>query len=193
MGQINYTDEQLRQAVADNLSMAGVLRVLGLQQTGGGHRHLKLKVHRLGISTKHFTGQVWNKGKTYLSPTHQRYTDKEVFCKNSPVLDGNKLRKRLIARGWEYQCSKCRLSEWQGEEIALHLHHKNGVSDDNRYRNLCFLCPNCHQQTDNWGSKNRDVVERYTRSVENAMSTAHEGSNPFVPTKTHYNSRRCWR
>ena len=28
-------------------------------------------------------------------------------------------------------------------------------SQSNRIKNLRILCPNCHQQTDNWGGKNQ--------------------------------------
>lgn len=34
-------------------------------------------------------------------------------------------------------------------------HHKNGDWRDNRAYNLRFLCPNCHSQTPNFGTKNR--------------------------------------
>lgn len=43
--------------------------------------------------------------------------------------------------------------------ITLHLDHINGVHNDNRFENLRFLCPNCHQQTDTWGNKKTNMSE----------------------------------
>ena len=45
-------------------------------------------------------------------------------------------------------------SEWRGKPIRLQLHHKNGDNSDNQLVNLCYLCPNCHSQTVNFGGRN---------------------------------------
>lgn len=52
------------------------------------------------------------------------------------------------------ECSRCGLSEWQGEPITLELDHVNGVRDDHRLSNLRFLCPNCHALTPTWRGRN---------------------------------------
>lgn len=36
----------------------------------------------------------------------------------------------------------------------MQVHHINGNHRDNRIENLQILCPNCHSQTENYGSKN---------------------------------------
>lgn len=61
----------------------------------------------------------------------------------------------LVQTGYkEYKCECCGISEWNNKPIRLQLHHKNGNPTDNSLDNLEVLCPNCHTQTDNYGSKN---------------------------------------
>lgn len=43
---------------------------------------------------------------------------------------------------------------WNGRELTLQMHHKNGNNRDNRLDNLQFLCPNCHAQTKTFTGKN---------------------------------------
>lgn len=67
------------------------------------------------------------------------------------------VKNRLLKEGLkEYKCEICGISEWNGKEITLQLHHINGDRNDNRIENLQILCPNCHSQTDNYCNKNRE-------------------------------------
>lgn len=59
----------------------------------------------------------------------------------------------------EYKCDICKqLPMWNGKILTLHLDHKNGNKGDNRIKNLKFLCPNCHEQTDTM--RGRKINER---------------------------------
>jgi DNA-binding CsgD family transcriptional regulator len=65
------------------------------------------------------------------------------------------LKRRLIAAGLkENSCELCGISDWQGNPLALALHHINGDGHDNRLQNLQLLCPNCHSQTENFAGRN---------------------------------------
>jgi len=55
----------------------------------------------------------------------------------------------------ESKCSSCGMDSWMGNPMPLELHHKNGISKDNRLSNLEILCPNCHAFTDNYKAKNK--------------------------------------
>ena len=66
------------------------------------------------------------------------------------------IKLRLIAAGIkENRCERCGIDEWRDAELSLCLHHINGDRHDNRLENLQLLCPNCHSQTPNFGSKNK--------------------------------------
>ncbi|MBO4476194.1 MAG: hypothetical protein J5737_05700, partial [Bacteroidales bacterium] len=60
-----YTIEDVREAVADNHSIAGVLRQLGLKPLGGNYRTINRIITDSQIDTSHFTGKGWNVGLAF--------------------------------------------------------------------------------------------------------------------------------
>ena len=159
MRQSKYTKEFLSEIVNNSKSLAEVLRKLNLKVTGGNYRHISSKIISLSICTKHFV-RSWNKGLTKETSEKVKSITKkittpneEVFKENSLYTNVNGLRTKLLKLGREYRCSICELTSWRNLPITLHLDHINGNHTDNRLENLRFLCPNCHQQTETWGSK----------------------------------------
>ena len=59
---LKYTEPMLREAVARSNSFAGVVRALGLVESGGNHAHISRRIKSLDLDTSHFTGQSWAKG-----------------------------------------------------------------------------------------------------------------------------------
>lgn len=132
--------------------MQGVLRTIGASMTSGALRtHLVGRIRRYGIDTSHFLGQAWNQGASHVGGSAKR-TAKQilVFQKDGPRERSKLLKRALLEIGVEYICSVCQLSQWQGKPIRLEVEHKNGNPLDHRPDNLCFLCPNCHSQTENY-------------------------------------------
>ena len=65
------------------------------------------------------------------------------------------LRWRLLRAGvLDPVCAECGIVEWNSKPLSMHLHHINGVNNDNRLDNLQMLCPNCHSQTDSYSGRN---------------------------------------
>ncbi|HTD32746.1 MAG TPA: HNH endonuclease signature motif containing protein [Candidatus Elarobacter sp.] len=66
------------------------------------------------------------------------------------------IKHRLIRAGiLQNRCQQCGLTEWRGKRLSIQIDHINGINDDNRLENLRMLCPNCHSQTETFGSRNR--------------------------------------
>jgi hypothetical protein len=166
MRESKYTSELLEPVVKISISLAEVIRRLGLRATGGNYRMIATRLRLLGISMDHFKGQGWAKGETAVTnPTIARLTaqkaipDEEVFVENSPVMYGQRVIKRMLKMGWKYECAKCGLSEWRERPVSLQLDHLNGVCNDNRLENLRLLCPNCHSQTPTYCRRKRTLIE----------------------------------
>jgi hypothetical protein len=58
---MKYTEEQFRQAVRESISIAGVLRRIGLREAGGNYATARQLIKRLGLDTSHFKGQAHSK------------------------------------------------------------------------------------------------------------------------------------
>jgi hypothetical protein len=144
-----YTIEQLKIAVKKSTSIRQVLYKLDLRETGGNYSFIQLKIRRLRISTKHFTGQLWNKGKTNELLLQQQLT------KNSTARAQNLKTKLLRTHMKDHRCEICDRTKWNGVIIPIELHHVNGDKTDNRQQNIQLLCPNCHAQTDNYRGRKR--------------------------------------
>lgn len=65
--------------------------------------------------------------------------------------------KKYIIEKFGNICSECGLDNtWNGKVLSLQLDHIDGNSDNNAVDNLRILCPNCHTQTETFGSKQRN-------------------------------------
>lgn len=73
-----------------------------------------------------------------------KYKTAEEYIK-STYINYSKLKSKLIRDGLkENKCELCGISTWQGVDLTLQLHHKDGNHYNNNLNNLAILCPNCH-------------------------------------------------
>ncbi|MFC9131309.1 HNH endonuclease [Streptomyces sp. NPDC057099] len=157
------TPDDLREAVADSLSLAEVLRRLGRPNHGWERDKLRAWIAEDGVSTAHFLGQAHQRGKAGPTPAKR---PEEILVQH----DGKRrtkttlLRRALLEIGVPERCARCGTGpQWLGKPMTLEIDHINGDWSDDRRENLRLLCPNCHASTDTWcrgGRRRRVAIDR---------------------------------
>ena len=149
------SDNEFIDLVKSSLNISEVLFKLGYTTVGNswGYSEIKRRMTDLNLSGKDF------RGKAPMINSIKKLNREKLFCENSKharhVLRTTIIRENLLP----YKCSICGISHWNGKTLSLELDHINGINNDNRLENLRFLCPNCHSQTDTYGSKNSKITE----------------------------------
>lgn len=154
MTKCKHTDEEFIFIVKENFSIRSVLKVLGLAEAGGSYKTFHARVKRLNLDTSHFTGMGHLKGKTH--NWNLKIPLEEILIKDSQYSGTSYLRKRLVKeKVLVNECSRCKVKEWLGETLSLHLDHIDGDNTNNELSNLRLLCPNCHSLTPTYCGKNK--------------------------------------
>ena len=172
----SISDEQFHEIIKKNHTYSGCLRDLGLGTKGGNSTLLlKKRIKELNCDISHFTFHSLGNNECV-----SRIPLEDILVENSTYTNRQRLKIRLInANLLEYKCCECGLkNKWNGKELVLQLHHKNGIETDNRLENLGFLCPNCHSQTPTFSGKN-------------ATSKAKKNYCIDCGKEIHRNSTRC--
>ncbi|MBY8846793.1 HNH endonuclease [Streptomyces sp. SP2-10] len=142
--------EELRDAVAESISVAGVLRRLGRPDSGAQRAALRCWIAEEGLATTHFLGQGHQRGKPGVVPA-KRPDEILVLHDGTRRTKTALLRRALREVGVPEVCAGCGSGpEWLGEPMTLEVDHINGDWSDDRRGNLRLLCPNCHATTSTW-------------------------------------------
>jgi Zn finger protein HypA/HybF involved in hydrogenase expression len=155
--------EEFQEIIDRSSSFLDVLKELNLNSYNGNHRTLKKRIIEENINLDKLKN---NRKILYSKRTGKKTEPENVLKENSTC--GRGIIKKIIIRNnlIEYKCLKCgNNGTWENEKITLQLEHKNGINDDNRIENLCFLCPNCHSQTKTFSGRNSKGT-RYAEGIK---------------------------
>ena len=84
------------------------------------------------------------------------FTETIARIEQGQVPDGSPALKKYLIEKFGAICSECGQTDtWNNKPLVLQLDHVDGDSDNNYPKNLRLLCPNCHTQTENFGSKGK--------------------------------------
>lgn len=147
---VKYTKEVLEVAVKESVSIAQVIRKLGLKESGGNYSHIKSRIEFFGIDTSHFLGQRTNSGENHVGGNKRKLWQEILIKRDSGRRCETRLLNRaLIDYGRKYKCEECDNDGlWNNKKLILEVHHINKDWLDDRPQNLKLVCPNCHSQLD---------------------------------------------
>lgn len=148
-----FTEEDIKRAVADSISFAGVVRRLNAGKSGSSHQWIKRRIISLGIDYSHFTHKPEIASKR---DTGRKKPDAILIKLPADTKAKRSSREHLLyamlSKGIAYHCAMadCPNPEpvWKGKALPLEIDHIDGDWRNNLLENLRFLCPNCHHQTE---------------------------------------------
>jgi Zn finger protein HypA/HybF involved in hydrogenase expression len=145
--------ESLQKLLDNSCSFVEVLNNLGLSAHSGNHRTLQERIKHDNLNIEILAAK--RKEKVKIINKRRQINIEDIFTVNSNFSTKTVKSKVLQGNLIEYKCNNCgNNGRWNGEKLILQLEHKNGNSKDHRLENLCFLCPNCHSQTETFSGKN---------------------------------------
>lgn len=145
---------ELQRLANESDSIRQMLENAGYSRNSGSmQQRLSERIKLEGIDVSHFSAQLAKRRARSIA----KYTLAEILIKDSPYTNISRLKMRLIESGLlAYRCRDCgNKGRWKGLPLSLQLEHIDGDCRDHSLENLCFLCPNCHSQTDTYAGKNR--------------------------------------
>lgn len=151
---INLTEAQIKQASIETLSAASAARKLGITVARYKSLALFLGCYRINPGGKGKQVVSWEEKQRRF----QRILD-SVLRGEYPHIARVAYKRVLFGLGIkENKCARVNCPSgplWLGQSIICELHHKDGNGKNNQLENIEILCPNCHSQTANYGSRNK--------------------------------------
>jgi Zn finger protein HypA/HybF involved in hydrogenase expression len=144
---------ELESAVKTSRCKTEVVGKLGLSTKASGNFQTVDKwIKKLNLDISHFNFMEVVSEKSKIAGASRKLSHDEIFkqdshCSNNTVV-------RAFKKISDYECALCGNDGFHRNlSLTLQLDHINGNRTDNRIENLRWLCPNCHSQTETFGSR----------------------------------------
>lgn len=143
-----YKIDEIKEILNDSKSFKDFLKKIGHSYNGSSaYNSIKKQLIELELEIPKYD-------YNHLKISKHRIENDLMFIEKSNSSRSNVKNRIIKEKLIEYKCKECNNSgEWNGKKLVLQLEHKNGINNDNRLSNLCFLCPNCHTQTNTYSGK----------------------------------------
>lgn len=140
------SETEFKELIAQATSYTNFLHLLGMSHGRSNADIVKRRCQELNVSCEHF------KRSNHSTPRQEL---KDILVKNSTYRNLSSLKQRLLKEHMlQYKCTICgNNGVWMDQPLTLQLDHIDGDSTNNELSNLRLLCPNCHTQTETYGSK----------------------------------------
>lgn len=155
MSKYNYTIHQVQEALDNSNSISAVLRYLGYEYVSCPHhrKYLNNLIEENDLSLEKYKQNQKEKHPFDTSDQTKLTVEEVVSTKKRRA--AAILTRILKESGREYKCEECGVEGiYNNKPLTLQVDHIDGDPTNNVLSNLRFLCPNCHTQTKNYGSKN---------------------------------------
>lgn len=177
---------ELQKLFDEKSSIKQILLCIYPDWSSGNYLTMRQRISEDNIDLTKFKLNVIEFRKNLMTKlvTDCEFSNDEIFCNNSVITRGIARKRIMREKLIPYECLECGISdEYNGKPLTLQLEHINGVNNDHRLENLCFLCPNCHSQTSTWGGRN--IKDRKVKIYEDAVTRMHrlEKTKKFSTTK----------
>lgn len=174
--------DELQKALDTLNSIVAVCESFGINPYNGSSKPLRDRITSGEFDLTQFENNRTQHRKHIMYVLTKSNKVEAQFTENSPTARKD-IKSHIIKNGLiPYSCKECNNDgTYNGKPLSLQLEHINGVNNDNRLENLCFLCPNCHSQTDTYAGKKLKKIKIY-ESIED-RSNRIESSRKFTVSK----------
>lgn len=157
----DFDREFLQTALDNSNSYVELFDLLNFNLSKSSIKMLQYRIKKDDLDRNKF------RENTKLKKFQETRSFENILVENSSYLNTVNLKQKLLKSNLlNYECSICKITEWENKPLSLQLDHINGISNDNRIENLRLLCPNCHSQTETYAGKKKKAPKEKKKMVK---------------------------